>query len=337
MSKPVNKTLIGLFVVVAIILAIAAIALFGSGKLLANRPKVVMFFSGSVHGLTVGSPVEFQGVKIGEVSAISALFNTKTLSIVIPVYVEYDPDSLTVPGEPKSFLQKERYSYINGLIAKGLKAQLRVKSLVTGQLYVAVDFYPDKPLRLVGLETRYPEIPTIPSTSDVVMATLEKLPISEIADKLSKMASGLEKLVNSPDATESIKNLHVALRDIDVLARQIDAEIKPTAGSIRDTSSAARGAFAQAEKTLALKEGEPGKIAAKIQETLGRVNSTLDEMQSTLASYNTIAERNANIGYSLDKSLQEIEAAARSIRSLADYLESHPEALVKGKRLPKGN
>jgi len=199
-----------------------------------------------------------------------------------------------------------------------------------------VDFYPDKPIRLVGLEKRYPEIPTIPSAGDVVMTTLEKLPIAEIADRLMKVTEGIEKIVTSPDATESMKNLNLALRDINGLVREISAEIKPMTASIRDTSDAARGAFVQAEKTLALKEGEPGKIAGKLQETMAQVSTTLEEMKLTLASYNQIADKNANIGYDVSKTLKEIETAARSIRSLTDYLERHPEALVKGKKASQG-
>ena len=336
MAKPINKTLVGLFVVGAVVLAVGAIALFGSGKFLSKRLIFVMNFSGSVHGLTVGSPVEFKGVQIGEVTAISARFNPKSLSIVIPVYVEVDPESLAIPGETREKMQSSDYPFAGRLIAKGLKAQLRMKSMLTGQLYIAVDFYPDKPIELVGLEKRYPEIPTIQSTGDVIMATLENLPITEIADRLMKVTEGIEKIVNSPDVTESLKNLNLSLRDINGLVRKIDAEIKPMTASLTATSNAAQGAFVQAEKTLALKEGEPGKIAGKLQETLAQVGTTLEEMKSTLASYNQIADKNANIGYDVSKTLMEIETAARSIRSLTDYLERHPEALVKGKKASQG-
>jgi paraquat-inducible protein B len=336
MAKPVNKTLVGLFVVVAVVLAVAAVALFGSGKFLAKRPKFVMYFSGSVHGLAVGSPVEFKGVQVGVVSAISARFDPKTLSVVIPVYVELNPESLAVPGESRRVLETGKYPYIKRIIAKGLKAQLRMKSILTGQLYIAVDFFPDKPIRLVGLEKKYPEIPTIPTTADVVMATLEKLPVTELADSLVKVTEGIERIVTSPDVAESTKNLNLALRDISGIVRHIDTELKPVTASLIDTSNAARGAFVQAEKTLALKEGEPGKIAGKLQETLGLVSTALEEMKSTLAAYNQIADKNADIGYDLSKTLREIESAARSIRSLTDYLERHPEALVKGKKASQG-
>ncbi len=336
MAKPVNKTLIGLFVVGAVALAVAGIALFGSGKLLTKRPKFVMFFSGSVNGLTVGSPVLFRGVKVGEVTEVTARFNPGDLSVVIPVYTEYIPDSLSVPEDLKHLIASGKGPFIHKLVAKGLKAQLRMKSFITGQLYIALDFYPEKPLQLVGLEKRYPEIPTIPSTSDVLMATLEKVPLTAIADRLLKVTEGLDKTVNSPEVANSLSNLSRALGEIDRLVKDIDAEIKPMAASIRDTSNAARGAFVQAEKTLALQEGEPAKIAVKVRETLEQADATLEKVKSTLASYNEIADKNADVGYDLARSLREIEAAARSIRALTDYLERHPEAIVQGKKAPPG-
>jgi paraquat-inducible protein B len=335
MSKPASKTLIGLFVVGAVVLAIVAVALFGSGRFFTERPKFVMYFSGSVNGLAVGSPVQFRGVKIGEVTSISATLD-RNLSVVIPVYVEFDPESLTVPEELRKAMQGKRYPYFHKMVAKGLKAQLRMKSLITGQLYVALDFYPDKPVKLMGLDKNYPEVPTIPSTSDVLMATLEKVPLTEITDKLLKVVEGVDKIVNSPEISGSLKNLEAGLKDLNVLIRNVNSEVKPLTASLKDTSDAARGAFSQAQKTLAFNEGKPGEVADNLQNTLKKVDATLEEMRRGISSYEKIAERNTNIGYDVSKTLKEIDETARSIRALTDYLERHPEAIIKGKQPAKG-
>lgn len=328
MAKPPSKTLIGAFVVGAVALVVVAVALFGSGKFLAERPRFVMYFPGTVNGLEIGSPVQFRGVKIGEVAEVSAKID-RNLSVVIPVIVEVDQGSMGVPEEMKREIAGRRYPFIHRLIAKGLKAQLRMKSLITGQLYVAVDFYPDKPTRLLGLDKRYPEIPTIPSTSEVLMASLEQVPLTDITNKLLKVTEGIDKIVNSPEIKGSLKSLDVNLRALGDLIKNVDAEIKPTLDNLRDTSKAARGAFAQAEKTLAFNEGAPGKMAESLQKTL-------EDLRGAIATYGKLADRNMNIGYDLTKTLQEIDGAAKSLRSLAEYLERHPEALVKGKKPAKG-
>jgi paraquat-inducible protein B len=328
MAKPASKALIGVFVVGAVALVAAAVAIFGSGEFFSERPRFVMYFPGSVNGLEIGSPVQFRGVKIGQVTEISATLN-KDLSVVIPVYAEYEPDSLAVPDELKKEIEGRRYPFIHRLIAKGLKAQLRMKSLITGQLYVALDFFPDKPLKLVGINKRTPEIPTIPSTSEVLMETLEKIPLGEIADNLLKVTEGVEMLVNSPEMKGSMKNLDVSLQQLAVLIRDIDAEVKPTL-------TAARNTFTQAEKTLAFNDGKPGEVAENLNNTLKKVDATLEEMRLTITTYEKFADRNMNLGYDVVKTLQEIEGAAKSIRALTDYLERHPEALVKGKQPAKG-
>ncbi|NVN90080.1 MAG: MCE family protein [Desulfuromonadales bacterium] len=336
MAKPVSKTLIGLFVVGAVILGVAAVALFGSGKFFASRPTYVMFFSGSVNGLAVGSAVQFRGVKIGEVTEIKAQFNPEDLSFTIPVYIEIDPKSITTAKRLNNKMGTHINPFINKLVAKGLKAQLKMKSYVTGQLFVALDLYPDKPIQLVGIEKRYPEIPTIPSTADVLMATLDKVPVSEIVNGLVKLTNGVEKLVNSPEISSGLENLGTSLKELGSLVRKIDAEVKPLSSSIRGTSDAARNAFVQVEKTLALKEGVPGELAQGVRETLAQTGTTLEKIRVSIGSYGHIAERNTDIGQDLSNTLGEIKAAARSIRSLSEYLERHPEAFVKGKQPSRG-
>src|SRR6267142_2909084 len=98
MASQAKKTMIGAFVIGAVALAAAGITVFGSGRFFQNRTTFVMFFSGSITGLSVGSPVEFRGVKVGQVTKIAAVFDPKTLDITIPVYIEFDPKSLIVAG-----------------------------------------------------------------------------------------------------------------------------------------------------------------------------------------------------------------------------------------------
>lgn len=336
MAKPVSRTLIGLFVVGAVLLGVAAVVLFGSGKLFTSQPKYVMFFSGSVNGLTVGSAVQFRGVKIGEVTEIKAQFNPDDLSLTIPVYIEIDPQSIT---ESQQILNKKKTHnnfIFSQMLKHGLKAQLKMKSFVTGKLFVALDLYPDKPAQLLGFEQRYPEIPTIPSTADVFMATLDSVPISELVNGLVMMTKSVEKFVNSPEISGGLENLGSSLKELGNLVRKIDAEIQPLSSSIRNTSDAARSAFVQAETTLALKEGVPGALAEEVREALVQTGATLEKIRVTIGSYGKIAESSTDIGQDLSSTLLEIKAAARSIRSLSDYLERHPESLVKGKQPSRG-
>jgi len=334
MSKQANKTLIGVFVVGAIALVLAAIIIFGSGKFLSKRNKFVMFFDGSVKGLNVGSPVTFRGVKIGDVTQIVLLLNTETMSAMIPVYIEIDPGKMTALGKEKH--ERKQYQYYRGLIQKGLKAQLQLQSFVTGQLMIGLDFHPDKPGRLVGIEAKYPEIPTIPTSMEELQKTFEDLPLKEMVEKLDGVLEGMNQLVNSPELHQSIASADRMLKSADALLKDIDAEVKPLMAELKGTSVAARGAFAQAEKTLAFREGVPGELAVSLKESLASARSALSETEKAVSKVGTIAAQNENVGYQLNRTLDEISSLARSLRSLADYLEQHPEALVRGKSSPKG-
>ena len=146
----------------------------------------------------------------------------------------------------------------------------------------------------------------------------------------------MNKLVNSPDLQASIGSLNQLLRNTNVLVKNLNAEIGPLSSDIRGTTDAARAAFAQAEKTLRFDEGAPGQIASGIQESLAAATATLKETKTAVENIDAIAVQNANLGYEIGRALEQIAEASRSIRFLADYLERHPEALLRGKSPAKG-
>jgi paraquat-inducible protein B len=222
------------------------------------------------------------------------------------------------------------------LIDKGLKAQLQTQSYVTGQLIINADFYPDKPIKLVGLEKKYPEVPTIPTSMEELAKSIETLPLKEIGEHLKNSLAGIDKIVNSPELSGSISAAHEALRSADKLVKNVDAEIKPLASDIHNVSVSAVAALDQAKKTLALNEGVPGQMAASVDETLKVLRQTLEETKQAVAEVGKVAAQNPNLGYELHKTLEQVTALSRSLRVLVDYLERHPDSLVKGKKPGKG-
>jgi paraquat-inducible protein B len=341
MSKQANKTIIGAFVIGALVLLVIGIVAFGSGKLFSKRITYVMFFDGSVKGLQIGSPALFRGVKIGEVTNMALQINATELKATIPVYVEVDPKKLNISGVDASKIGKGQY--VKALIDKGLKAQLQSQSFVTGQLMINFDFYPEWPAKLKGLDPRYIEIPTIPSSLEQLTQSLQSLPIKEIVEKVNGVLGDIRTLVGSKETLELRTSLNLTVKDLDRLVNNsnqmvtnFNNRLGPVADGINGASVAARGAFVQAEKTLAFKEGVPGEVASGLKETIVKIDSTLDHMHSTLVSIEKITDKNVNIGYDLTKTLGELDTAARAIRSLADYLERHPESLLKGKPPSKG-
>lgn len=320
MSKPASKTLIGVFVLGALALAVIALVIFGSGKFFERRITYVMYFDGSVKGLNIGSPVVFRGVKIGSVKDIELKADINDFKLVIPVYVQVEPQKVTVmKGAPA------QGQYIEELIKKGLRAQLEMQSIVTGQLMINVDFFPDKPARFVGLDPKYPEIPTISSPLDEMLKTAQELPLKELFDRLLKSIQGIEKITNSPQMTASLDSLSESLKEARKILTKVDQEIGPMMANLKETSSSFK---AIADKSEA--------VPAAVEKTLATAQDALKQAEKTFISVQNLASNNSVLVYQVDTVLEEVSRASRSVRSLSDYLYRHPESLISGKKPAKG-
>ncbi|HMK64420.1 MAG TPA: MlaD family protein [Thermodesulfobacteriota bacterium] len=342
MSKGASKTMIGGFVVGAAALLIIAVLIFGSGKFFSKQNRYVMFFKESVNGLTVGSPVVFRGVTIGSVVRIELWAYPKELRVLIPVYVEVDPAKFKEKNEGVS----GDGSYLKQMIQKGLRAQIKMQSIVTGQLMIYADYYPDKPLDLIGADPDYPEIPTIPSGVEELKATLEKIPLEEIVKKAHDTLDGIDRLVNSPETKTMISNLNeavgeikkasfkldsgldrsaAAIQDIQKLVRDVNVQIDPLSKEIRGTLADTRSVIKKVDEQIA-------PISGDLKNTLKEAAITLAEAQKALKKAGDTISGESVISAELIRSLEELNRTSRSVQDLTDFLKRHPESLLWGKK-----
>lgn len=203
---------------------------------------LLVFKQSSVRGLAPGAPVELGGVTIGEVTEIRPQFDMQTLEFSVPVTISVDPQRfgvrfLNLPGDEDAVTRHKRVMDI--LVSHGLRAQLRTGSLISGSLYVAIDFVPNAPPASLDWSQNPAQLPTMPGKVEAIE--------SSVADLL--------------------KNL----------------------------------------------------------------NQTVTNTDKLLGSANKLIEPNSVLDTELNNMLQQGGDAARSLRVLADYLERHPEALIRGK------
>ncbi len=326
MSKPVSKSMIGAFVLGAIVLAVAAVMIIGSGKFMAKTQKYVMYFQGSVKGLNIGSPVMWNGVKIGSVTNISLVFDSSKLKFIIPVYAELDTSKITAIGPAKL----TQYAYLGALIEKGLRAQLQTQSFVTGQLMVNVDFFPDQPAKFVGLDKSVPEVPTVPSTIEQLSKDIQNLPWKELFDNVHAAVEGINNLVNSPAAASAVKNMDQTLNQANIALKTINAEMGQILTNVEQATLLVSTSAAKIDEALSGEKGIPaqlGKTFDAAQKALAQANETLQNVQAMAGS-------NAWVATQAGDTLQEVDKTSRAIRALADYLERHPETLIRGKKAP---
>nr|WP_255209085.1 MlaD family protein [Paraburkholderia youngii] len=239
--------------------------------------KYVLSFNESVRGLTVGAPVDFRGIVIGEVLAIRVHFDPARKEFSIPVEVSIFPERLVSREDwqrDAGSTPSARKAFAGYLVSKGLRAQLRTASLLTGQLYVSIDFFPAAPKAAVDWNEKAPQLPTVPGN------------LQGLQESITTLVAKLNRIPFDGISAD----LHKTLSDADTLLKTINTDIAPGA---KETLSAAREALTSANRTL-------------------QSDSPLQQQTA--------------------ETMRELSRAAASVRSLAEYLERHPESLIRGKR-----
>lgn len=324
MSKQVNKTMIGAFVVGAVALAVAGVLAFGSGKFLQERQPFVMYFDGSVKGLDVGASVLFRGVKVGTVTHVKLRYNQEEDALEIPVIIEIEPDRIENPIIKENRKRQSTEEGIADLVERGLRAQLQMQSLVTGKLMIDLDFHPEAPIRLIGSDPGYPEIPTIQTGLQELAEKIEKVPIEEIFEKLHSAVSGIEKVINSPEVMELFRNMNDTLNDVEKLVEDVNRHVDPLLNATTET-------VRDAQKLVRNVDGRVGTLASSADDAIKAATVAIEQAQVTLKSVEKSAGDDSTLYFELNKTMNELSGAARSIRLLADYLNQHPESLLRGK------
>jgi paraquat-inducible protein B len=329
MNKHHNLALIGAFVIGAVVLLFLAILIWGGGRFFSERVQYVLYFERSVKGLQIGAPVDFRGVKIGTVTDIQVHFDRKERIFRIPVYIELEPNRLTEVccAEETSQMARKRYlaTMINKLVDRGLRARVEQESLVTGLLYVQLDFFPGTPINLVGTEAEVVELPTIPSSLQQISEKFEKLPLEALITKVMQVVEGLEHFVNSPELKKSIRSLNQTLDTVEGLASNVDRRIVPLTTGVNAVLTDVQVLVKNINNTA-----DP--VLSGLENVSRDTQNAIMEAQKVFASVNGMVAEHSPLRFELEQTLAEISAASRSIRQMAEYFKRHPESLIYGKR-----
>ena len=322
MSQKISPTLIGAFVVGAVALLVIGVVAFGSGQLFRKTQEFVLYFDGSVNGLHIGAPVKFKGVEIGSVKDIKLEMGLGNQVHKIPVIIEIDLKKVIRRGVTREKAMDP--NTIREFVKQDLRGQLQTESLVTGVLYVALDWFPETPLRFVqqpGGDFQYEEIPTVPTeleeAHDAIARVIKKLDdidFKRLIDSLAKTSDGVGQLVsvNSPkvksilqSVDEAMPQLRGAISDFRKLTTTANDDVEHVSGDLRQTLTAAHS-------------------------TIEQISSTVKEAQAAIESVRATIDPNSPALYELTKSLREVSMAASSIRLLADSLDRNPQAIILG-------
>lgn len=316
--KEANPKLVGVFVIGGISLAVAALVLFSAQDFFEPKRKFVAYFQQSVNGLNVGAAVSFRGIPIGKVTDIRGIYDPETGYMMPRVMLEIHPEKMK-----NAVVEEGEYTLFPLLVQKGMRASLKSSSFLTGQLYISLDFYPDVPVRQLGsADEEYPEMPTIDSGLDKALEKLSELPIREVLAGVTRTLTAVEVLLTNPNFEAALSALPLLMADADTVLVDLHRFVN------RDLTNLARGA----SEALASVSGSVKTLSTAItDETLPQFNSVLVELEKSLQLAQQRLAQDDPLWYELFSTLREVGSAARSMRELADYLEEHPESLLKGK------
>ncbi len=201
----------------------------------------LLYFSGSVRGLSPGAPVEFRGVRVGTVDDIRFQVDLDRSSVRIAVVIQLEPQRIRNFEEKLSGPRPKRYEAVAALVERGLRAQMQTGSLITGQQFIALDLYPDRPKKKLRFGGLHPEIPTIPSS------------LNEITDAATRILTKFEQLpldVVVKDLHTALTSLDGTLKDVRALANNINNDVGPLLREVRKTALEAQTTMTKAETAL---------------------------------------------------------------------------------------
>lgn len=272
-----------------------------------DRVVFVLFFEGSVRGLSIDAPVEFKGIKVGSVRDIRLQYNEEDSTFRIPVLVELEPQRIIKTGQN---MDDDATATLNSLFKKGLRARLQTGNLLTGQLFVELVMRPDTDIRLVGADFNMPELPTVPGELDELTRTaknflvkLDKVNIDKIGAALESTLEGTDRLANHEAIGPILVELSHSLKSLSGILASIDKR--------------------------------SGPMSEDMQKALAALAPTLEQARETMGHMDTVLRPDSQLHYRVLQMADELTEAARAIRTFVDLLEQHPESMIFGK--PPGN
>lgn len=328
MSKPINHTLIGAFVLGALALIVGSIIAFSSFTFNKRTYPFIVYVTDSLNGLSINSDVKFKGVKIGQVKKILLHFqDNPQITRSIPVIIEINESTLR---ETQDFSDETVQARVKKNVAEGLRARIQQANLLTGMLYIELDYFPETPIIYRGgNQTEYIEIPTIPSnmsqmlgsvaqilenlsqidfksfseqlkaTANNLNASVSAIEFEKINENILQASAAARKILTNPQLSEILENANRITQNTAKLSEKIETNFDPLQDDFR-------------------------KMAAELRLTLDQVSQTMFTLQTSLGGVR------GSVGQEFGDALKQLDEAARSVRELSDYIREHPSDLFWG-------
>jgi paraquat-inducible protein B len=340
MKTKVSPALVGAFVLGAFAIGIIALLAIGSLSLFSKPERFLVYFNEAISGLDQGSPVKLRGVRVGHVVDISIRYDRSTGKSLAAVLCELNRGSIS--DEHGASIDVSDRGALQGLVDRGMRAQLELSGLATGLLFVELDFmdpakYPDTNNTT---DVKYVVVPSSPSeisefrasaaelmaNATSLLAKMQQIDFQGLSTELKGLIAEARLRIEGVDFKGMANQWKKTGESIDAIARSPD-----TIHSLENLN-----------RTLEVLRGSVGHLDTQVDTNGKELQATLIQARAALESFNAAAQSargfiNAQQGFGADttRALEKVADAAESIQRLADFLERNPNAIVSGRKEPK--
>jgi len=319
MSSQKNTSFaIGAFLVGALGLVFIALLFFSSGQFFSKKERVIMYFEGSVQGLQIGAPVKLKGVAIGDIVDIQLDLDDANKTVMTVVTADLVLANISRKGAEidRDFLEQS--------ISNGLRAQLNYLSLLTGLLYIELDFYPESEAKFFNPQHKYLELPTIGTHLERITRNIQEINFEGLMSNLDNLVFQINKLASSGRVEQTLNDISEAAQSVNKTSRNLDSEINQLARNINSTS-------VQLSQLLETLNRETPEMSKQLNQNLVILQKSLDQFNQTAQTLNHSLSDDAPLVNQLNTTLQDVSNSARAFRALSETLEQQPEAIWRGK------
>lgn len=332
MKTKVSPSIVGAFVIGAMVLAVFALFSFGGVNFFSKPQRFVVFFDESVHGLDQGSQVKLRGVRVGRVVDLNIRYDARRNHSEIAVVCEFSKNIVNDErGEPINVADRAE---LQALVDRGLRARLEVQALATGMLFVGLDFLDPKenPPNPAATDPRYIVVPFVPSaiveyqaSFTEILASLKKIDFAGISKGLMATLADIRRHLDGID-----------LKGVTEQWKKTGAQIEAfTQGpEIKRTFDGLNAAIAELRTTVARLDAQIEPSSRDLAATLAEARKTVQAFHETATTAKAFIAAHAGVGDELGGTLDQLNDAAEAVKRLADFLERNPNALITGRRPP---
>ncbi len=340
MKKKLQPALIGVFVILSGVLFAIAVIIFGGNSFFERENTVIAFFEDSLQGLSIGAPVTYRGITVGQVKSIKIQINEVTETdhkISVPVLIALTSQDSIIEDVTPNGWKLTPDQFLQSMCKQGLRAKLKTQSLVTGKRYIDLAIYKNDIPVYHSTSGEYLEIPTIPSEIHQFQQVMEKVNFAHLYEKISNTLSNLEEIstnlatsLTREKSKEMVADASSALAKLDSILSRVDGQIKPILNKIDSSLNDINNLTASADRTVDDFNIQLTPLMKNLDTSIKSLDETMQLADVFLKSANDVLTPDSPFYFRLTETLQQLENAGRSVQTLGDFLYRNPDSLILG-------